>query len=248
MIPSSYFLAYLDQIQRLVEIAKDQATGVISEAADLIAGVIMDGRVLYVFGASHAGLMAQDLFYRAGGLLAIEPILPAGLMLNERPITRTSSLERLPGYAETVLQETRIGQGDVLLLISVSGRNSVVVEMGITAKARGARVIALTSLAYSKSVAPRHGNKRLFEVADMVIDLPGEVGDAAIALNGLKQRVGPTSTAVGSAILQGLMVEVCSRLLEKGFQPPVLLSANLDEGDQANKRLFDLYRSRLSYL
>ena len=87
------------------------------------------------------------------------------------------------------------------------------------ARARGARVIALTSLAYSRSVPPR-GAARLFEVADLVIDLPGQIGDAAIALAGLDQQVGPTSTAVGSAILHGLMVEVSGQLLERGVAAP----------------------------
>lgn len=245
---SNYFLAYLETVQKLIEEAKAQAGGAIEEAADMIAGVIAEGRVLYVFGPSHAGLMAQDLFYRAGGLMAIEPLLPAGLMLNERPVTRTSALERLPGYADVVLKDSPIGEGDILLLISVSGRNPIVVEMGISAKKRGAKVVALTNLAYSKSVTARSGNMRLFEVADLVIDLPGHVGDAVIPVDGVSQRVGPTSTAVGCAILQGLMVEVCGKLVENGYPPPVLVSSNLDQGDRSNEELFNIYRNKVSYL
>lgn len=242
-----HFRAYLREAERFLRQAAEQASAAISDAADLIARAIAEGRVLYVFGPSHAGLLAQDLFYRAGGLVAIEPILPAGLMLNERPITRTTHLERLPGYAETILRDVPLGTGDVLLVISVSGRNAVAVEICTGAQARGARVIALTSLAYSRSVAPR-GAARLFEVADVVIDLPGHVGDAAVALQGLEARVGPTSTAVGSALLQGLMVEVAGRLLEQGTQPPVLISSNLDGADAANRRLLAAYRDRVSYL
>ena len=242
------FLAYLNFVQHLVEEAKVQAAGPISRAAGLIADIMIQGRVLYVFGASHAGIIAQDLFYRAGGLLPIEPILPAGLMLNEKPITRTSHLERLSGYADVILKDLPIGKGDVLLVISVSGRNPVSVEMCTKAQDRGARVIALTSLAYSKQVTPRSGDKRLYEVADIVIDLPGVVGDAVLSLEGLERRVGPTSTAVGSAILQGLMIEVSSILLQKGFSPPILTSGNLDQGDEANQRLFERYRAKLSYL
>jgi uncharacterized phosphosugar-binding protein len=242
-----HFRAYLQEVTSLLEQATEQAATTIVEAARLIADTIADGRVLSVFGPSHAGILAQDLFYRAGGLAAVEPILPAGLMLNERPVTHTSALERLPGYAEVILRDLPLGAGDVLLIISVSGRNAVAVEMCTGAQARGARVIALTSLAYSRSVAAR-GAKRLFEVADMVIDLPGRIGDAAIALEGLEQRVGPTSTAVGSAILHGLMVEVAGQLLQRGLQPPVLVSANLDDADLTNARLFATYRGRLSYL
>ena len=242
-----HFRAYLHEVERFLQQAVEQAGAAIADAAELIARAIAAGRVLYVFGPAHAGLLAQDLFYRAGGLAAVEPILPAGLMLNERPITRTTSLERLPGYAETILRDVPVGAGDVLLVISVSGRNAVAVEMCTGARARGARVIALTSLAYSRYVAPR-GTARLFEVADVVIDLPGHVGDAAVALEGLEPRVGPTSTAVGSAILQGLMVEVAGRLLEQGVPPPVLISSNLDDADAANRRLLASYRDRVSYL
>lgn len=242
-----HFRAYLRQVERLLEQAAGQAASAIAVAAAMIADTIAEGRVLYVFGPSHAGILAQDLFYRAGGLVPVEPILPAGLMLNERPVTRTSHLERLPGYAEVILRDLPLGAGDVLLIISVSGRNPVAVELCTGAQARGARVIALTSLAYSRNVMPR-GVARLFEVADLVIDLPGRMGDAAIALDGLEQRIGPTSTAVGSAMLHGLMVEVAGQLLQRGLEPPVLISSNLDGADATNARLFAAYRGRLSYL
>ncbi|MEL7654430.1 MAG: SIS domain-containing protein [Bacillota bacterium] len=245
---SKYFLDYLRKVQNLIDEAKEQESSVISDAADLIVEAIARERVLYVFGPSHAGILAQDLFYRAGGLMAIQPIFAAGLMLNERPITRTSSLERLSGFAEVLIKDLNTQNGDVALLISVSGRNPVVVEMCTGLQEKGLKVIALTSLAYSKNVEPRSGSKRLFEVADIVINLPGQFGDAAIEIYGLKQRVGPTSTSVGSAILQGLMVEVSSRLSLNGIAPPVLFSANLDEGDEKNQELLDLYRSRLDYI
>src|SRR5690242_2493098 len=97
------FRAYLEEVGRLIDEAADRNAGAIDRAAGLISTAIADGRVLYAFGASHAGILVQDLFYRAGGLVPVEPILPAGLMLNERPITRTSALERLPGFAEVIL-------------------------------------------------------------------------------------------------------------------------------------------------
>jgi len=242
------YLAYLDEVQRQLEKARSHALGAVAYAAEIISTAIAEGRVLYAFGPSHAGLVVQDLFYRAGGLLPVEPILPAGLMLNERPVTRTTHLERLPGYGELLLRDTRLAEGDILLLVSVSGRNPVVVEMASGAKARGAQVIALTSLTYSQAVLPRNGAKRLFEVADLVIDLPGCQGDAAIELPGLTQRVGPTSTTVGSAILNGMVVEISARLLDKGIAPPVLVSGNQDHGDESNEALFESYRTQLSYL
>lgn len=242
-----HFKRYLEEVESGLREAVNRNAGAIQAAADLIEETIAAGRVLYVFGASHAGLLTQDLFYRAGGLVPIEPIMPAGLMLNERPITRTSHLERLAGFADVILRDTAIDESDVLLIASVSGRNAVAVELCTGAQRRGARVIALTSVTYSRSVSPR-GTARLFEVADVVLDLPGVPGDAAVELDGLEQRVGPTSTPVGTAILQGLMVEVSGRLLERGIEPPVLVSANLDGSDARNQALLDRYRDRLSYI
>jgi uncharacterized phosphosugar-binding protein len=242
-----HFEIYVGVVQRRLLEAVEANQQAIGLAAETIADAIAANRVLYVFGASHAGILVQDLFYRAGGLVPIEPIMPAGLMLNERPITRTSYLERLSGFAEIVMRDVSMSHGDVLLVASVSGRNAVAVEMCIEARKRGATVIALTSLAYSQSVTAR-GSMRLFEAADVVLDIPGVVGDAAIELDGLEQRVGPTSTAVGSALLQGLMVEVSGRLLERGIEPPIFVSGNLDHGDARNQELLDRYRDRLSYI
>lgn len=231
---SSGYLTYLDVVRQRLDEAAAQAETAIATAAQLVADTLIGGRPLFVFGATHAGLLAQDVFYRAGGLMRVEPILPAGLMLNERPVTRTSQLERLPGFGELLLHDVPLRAGDVLLVISVSGRNPAAVELAAAAQARDATVIALTSLTYSRSVTPR-GDQRLYEVADHVIDLPGCVGDAAVTLPGLPTAVGPTSTAVGSAMLQGLVVEIATRVLHAGGTPEVFVSGNLDEGDVANR-------------
>ena len=241
------FSEYLNGVQELLKTAQAQAETV-QTVARLLAQRIQNGRVIHVFGPSHAGLMVQDLFYRAGGLVPIEPLLPAGLMLNEKPITRTTHLEQLPGYAQTLLQDSRLQDGDALLIASVSGRNPIVTELCQAAQQRGVTVIALTSLAYSRQVTARHGTKRLFELADHVLDLPGEPGDASLRLPGLPQAVGPTSTAVGSTILQGLMVQVSAELLQMGVEPPVFCSANLDGGQEKNRRWLEHYQAKLSYL
>jgi uncharacterized phosphosugar-binding protein len=240
------FANYVQHVQQQLEQALDKGGPSISEAADWICAAIINRRPLYVFGASHAGLLAQDLFYRAGGLVPIEPIMPAGLMLNERPVQRTSRLERLPGFAQTFMADLHLTADDVVLVISVSGRNLAPVEVCQLAQAEGARVIALTSVAFSADVEPR-GSKRLFEVADLTIDLPGVPGDAVVIIDGVSAPVGPTSTAVGSAILHGLMCEVAARIQSSGVEPPVFVSGNLDGSDERNRGLMTYYRDQISY-
>lgn len=244
----SGYRSYLALVKSQLDAAlDDHVTAAVSEAAQLIAQRILKDGVLYAFGASHAGLLVQDQFYRAGGLVPIQPILPSRLMLNVRPVTATSTLEQTAGVAQEILKDIPIGEGDLLLIVSVSGRNPVPVEMCTIAQQRGATVIALTNKTYSSSVSGR-GVPHLFEVANVVIDLPGVVGDAAIHLSEEVPPVGPTSSVVGAAILHGLMVETATLIANAGSTPPVFASANLDDSAAWNERWIGIYRDRLDYL
>jgi uncharacterized phosphosugar-binding protein len=240
---------YLESAIRLLQEIQQTEQAAIEAAAQALAAAIQADHLVYVFGPTHAGLLAQELFYRAGGLVPINPILPPGLTTDVRPVTLTSRLERLPGLGAQIAAETPITAGDVVIVHSVSGRNAVVVEFSQAAKQRGATVIAVTSLAYSRAVAPRQpGSPRLFETADLVLDDHAPVGDALIALPGLAQRVGPISTVTGAAILNAVVVRVAELLLQRTGDAPVLVSANLDGGDEHNQRWFKHYAGRLTYL
>jgi uncharacterized phosphosugar-binding protein len=242
-------MGYLDAVIQLLEQVRDTQSEAIEAAARLVAEAILGDHLIYVFGASHAGILAQELFYRAGGLVPVNPILPPGLTTDVRPVTLTSRLERLPGLGQQILAETPIQAGDVVIVHSVSGRNAVAVEFAEAARERGAVVIALTSVAYSRSVQPRQaGMKRLFEAADLVLDDLAPVGDALVEVPGLKQRVAPVSTITGAAILNSVVAQAVEIIVERTGDAPVFLSANLDGGDEHNRRWLDHYRGRLLYL
>jgi uncharacterized phosphosugar-binding protein len=235
-------------IQLLQEIRRTQQ-GAIEKGAAVIADVIQADHLVYIFGPTHAGILAQEMFYRAGGLVPVNPILPPGLTTDVRPVTLTSRLERMPGFGAQIVAETPIEAGDVVIVHSVSGRNAVVVEVAQGARQRGAYVIAITSLEYSRAVQPRQpGMPRLFEVADLVLDDLAPVGDALVELPGQAQRVGPISTVTGAAILNAMVVRVAQIILERTGDAPVFMSANLDGGDAHNLRWLDHYRGRLTYL
>ncbi len=235
-------------IQALQEVRRTQGEA-IEKAAEVIAEAIEANHLVYVFGAAHAGILAQELFYRAGGLVPVNPVLPPGLTTEIRPITLTSRLERMPGFGTQVLAETPIQAGDVVIVHSVSGRNAAAVEFARGAGERGAFVIAVTSLQYSRAVQPRvSGTPRLFETADLVLDDLAPVGDALVELPGLAQRVGPISTVTGAAILNAVVARVAELLVQRTGDAPIFMSANLDQGDAHNQRWLEHYRGRLTYL
>ena len=204
---------------------------------------------IFVFGCSHAGILAEEVFYRTGGLAVINPIFFPGMMLNTRPVTMTSSLERLPGLGKIIFEKNRVAEGDVLILHSVSGRNSVPVDMALCAAGKGVTTVAITNLNYSRAVNSRHpSGKRLFEVCDFVIDNMGDVGDAAVEIGGLPEKIGPTSTAVGAALINALVIDSVNRMIRDGIVPPVLMSANIDGGDEHNERVFKEYADNIFYM
>jgi uncharacterized phosphosugar-binding protein len=240
---------YIKTVTETIDRAWNTQQEQLTAAKALIAQAIEAKKNVFVFGCSHAGILAEEVFYRTGGLAVINPIFFPGFMLNTRPITMTSSLERVPGLGKIILKQNHVGEGDVLLLHSVSGRNTVPVEMAIEAKAMGVHTICITNLEYSQSVTSRHpSGKNLYEVCDIVIDNCGVTGDAAVKLDGLEEKIGPTSTTVGTAILNAIVIEAVEQMIADGIVPPVFMSANIDGGDAHNARIFEEYKDNIFYM
>lgn len=245
MSAAQYFKAAMEALEK---VAAEQAEA-IGRAADLIVKAVGDGNALYAFGASHSFLLAEELVYRTGGLMLVNPIYPHGMNLLVRPVTLTSRLERLEGLGAELLRQAPVKPGDVLILASTSGRNAVAVDMAHEARACGLTVIGVTSIAYTSGVTSRHSSgKKLVDLCDVVLDNGAPLGDAAVVMEGLRQPVGPLSTVTGCAVVNALICEVVARLVGQGVEPPVFMSANLDGGDAYNTRLLEENRYRIHYL
>jgi uncharacterized phosphosugar-binding protein len=149
----------------------------------------------------------------------------------------STALERLPGLATALLDDHGVAEGDVLLIASNSGSNAVVTEMARQARERGLRTIAVTSLQHATSGESRlPTGSKLHELADVVIDNGGAVGDASVSVDGLAARVAPTSTVVGAAVANALVAEVAERLARRGIEAEIFMSSNVAGGDAVNER------------
>lgn len=229
-------LRYLEVAGRLIERLVTDEWPSIRAAAELVADALEDGRLVHVFGTGHSHMLAEELFYRAGGLVRVSPILFEGLMLHASAPLGTS-LERLPGLADALLLDHPVEEGDVLIVASNSGSNAVTSELAQRVRRVGARVIAVTSLRHATSAAARPTElPRLHDLADVVIDNGGCVGDAAIDIAGFDRKVAPTSTVVGAAILNAMVAEAVQSLVARGVVPDVYTSSNTEGGDDANSR------------
>jgi len=228
---------YLAEASRLVDRLAEDEWESLARAAELVADALAGGGDVHAFGTGHSHMLAEELYYRAGGLVRVKPILFEGLMLHAGAELSTA-LERLPGIAAAILEQHPISRGDVLVVASNSGGNAVVGELAGLARGRGVPVIAILSRAHAASRAARAaGGPNLRDLADVVIDNGGATGDAAVAIDGFAQRVGPTSTVVGAAALNAIVAEAAERLVARGIQPDVFLSSNVEGGDAVNARL-----------
>ena len=235
--PVRYFALVQDKLQEVLE----REIPNIEKAADMVVESCKKGGKFYVFGTGHSHMIAEELYLRAGGLAFVHGILPGEMMLHQMP-NKSTYLERLEGYAASMVELYRLDEKDTIMVISNSGRNAVPVEMCIESKKVGAKVIALTNMKHSSSCSSRHSSgKKMYELADVTIDNCGEIGDAAFAIEGLDSYIGPTSDIIGITIAQALVCDVVDKLVKEGIEPPIFKSSNVDGGDKHNQEMFEKY-------
>jgi uncharacterized phosphosugar-binding protein len=229
-----YYQATIDRIN-------DSQIDNIVLAAKLTADAFEKGNKVFVTGSGHSHTFSEELYGRAGGLAFFVPMLTSELTLVEHP-TKSTFVERLPGYAAILFELYGCKKDDVILIASNSGRNAYPVEMALCAKEAGLKVIAVTNVKHSMATVSRHSSgKRLLELADVVIDNCGDLGDAAYLLEGVEAPVGPTSSIANSVIALLYTVEISRLLQQRGIEAPVFVSANVDGGFEKNEKYMRTY-------
>ena len=240
------FARYSEKIDEiLAEINKEEEENIKKIAEKFVETVENDG-IIHVFGSGHSHMLAEEVFYRAGGLAVMSPIFDDGVMLDGGAI-KSTKMERLEGLAEIILDDYDLKQKDLMIVASNSGRNPVPIEAALKAKEEGLEVVALTSLEYSRANDSRHkSGKRLFEVADYVLDNHTPYGDAVVDFEVTKAV--PGSTIAASYIINSIISETIAIMKEKGMELPVYRSGNIDGADAENKKLANKYGDRIKNL
>ncbi|MFJ6542352.1 SIS domain-containing protein [Streptomyces sp. NPDC091385] len=240
---------FFDAAAELLRRVREEEGGAIAEAGVLLADTVTDGGRLFAFGAGHSSLAAQDVVYRAGGLALMNLLAVPGVVgVDVTPATLGSALERVDGLATAVLDSSPARAGDALVIISLSGRNSLPVEMARGARERGLKVIGVTSVAYATETASRHSSGTfLKDHCDVVLDSKIAVGDAELSLDSAPAPFAPASTVVTSALMQAVMATAAAELAARGIEPPLLRSGNVDGGHDWNARIMEKYGDRIFY-
>jgi uncharacterized phosphosugar-binding protein len=240
--------SFLGKVREQLERIESTQAQAIDRAADLIAASLRKDGVLQVFGTGHSEALAMELAGRAGGLIPTNKLALRDLIIlggEDAHLLADPKAERDPALARRVWDLAPIGPADVLVIASQSGGNGSTVEMAHIAREYGHPLIAITSLEHSQRITSRHpSGKRLFELADVVIDNAAPYGDAVLDLPGGGKVCAISS--IGNAVIAQLIVAgVTARLLAEDAEPPIYLSANIAEGDAHNDVWEARYEGRI---
>ena len=239
--------AYYDLLLGQMEQVRRTQWGKIQQAGEWLGESLANDGWLYAFGTGHSHLLAEEIFYRAGGLARATPMLDERVMLHKEAIEATYR-ERDERLGAEILGSYPVNAGDVLVVASNSGRNAVPIDVALEGRRRGMRVIAITNFEHSRAWPSRHsGGKNLAEVAELTIDNGGVNGDACVGLEGMPGQLGPTTTSTGAMIINAIIVTGIEQALQRGRPPEIFISSN-SFGDDHNDRLLQKYRSRVKHL
>lgn len=228
-----------EAIGGLQRVADTQAQA-IGEAARACAASIAADNLAFTFGTGHGSFAALECFPRTGTVVGFRPIVetPIALfhhVLGDMGAAQYRFLHAREGYGTAIIRSHRLDPGDTMLLFSHSGINAVVLDIAVESKRRGLTVVGVTSVPHSSRVESRHSSgKRLYEVADVVIDTGVPYADASLSIDGLEHPLGPTSTGITVVIAHAIVAGTVEELVTRGHQPFVMVNPNTAGREEAN--------------
>lgn len=244
---------FLDQFNEMAERIEAEMSEAMEAAVDLMVKAVEEDRLIYLFGGGgHTCLVMQELFWRAGGLanlcpmidFAIHPVTPAYMYLAH---------ERMHGVGNALVDYYGIGEDDVVLVFHSYGFNAPTIDCALRAKEVGAQVVGISSSDWHKTIPAdfpiRHkSGKNLFDVADICIDDYVPFGDTVIDVEGFDRPITGISSIIDFYVAHRLEMECVKKCVAQDIEPPVWCSANIPDGDAKNETLRKKYNSRVKFL
>ena len=235
---------YHSEVKKLIDKVVDKNQDILDEVIDLVSKTIIDDKIIHAFGTGHSHMIGLELFARAGGIANVNAMLDSTVMTSEGA-RRSAEIERISGFAKVIWDQHKIKKNDIFIVISNSGRNAMPIEMAELAKNNSNKVIAITSINQSSKYPARIKNqKKLYEIADYVIDNCVPSGDSIIPIG--KDFSGAVSSILGCFIVNLMVTESLKIVHKAGKKLPLFYSQNID--GISNEELFSRYERRVKHL
>ena len=239
---------YLEQVNCTLSAASRESDS-IEKAAGKIADAYIAGNTIYVFGCTHSAILAEDVFYRAGAPAFWRPLWGPGMSIATTPGFLTSAVEHNEDIGKAVIGCSQLKKGDVIVVISTSGKNAAPVAVASEAQKRGAELIIITSSNYRSQKGNHSSIANLwhFEESAVIIDNHVPCGDASVSVAG-NIPMGPVSTIIGSYIMHSISALAVEKIVAAGLTAPVFLSSNAPGGAEHNEKLLSEQKMRDAFL
>lgn len=235
---------YHSEVKKLIDKVVHKNQDILNKVIDLVSKTIIDDKIIHAFGTGHSHMIGLELFARAGGIANVNAMLDSTVMTSEGA-RRSAEIERISGFAKVIWDQHKIKKNDIFIVISNSGRNAMPIEMAELAKNNSNKVIAITSINQSSKYPARIKNqKKLYEIADYVIDNCVPSGDSIIPIG--KDFSGAVSSILGCFIVNLMVTESLKIVHKAGKKLPLFYSQNID--GISNEELFSKYERRVKHL
>ncbi|MGQ7847506.1 sugar isomerase domain-containing protein [Granulosicoccus sp. 3-233] len=244
---------YLQDVTAHMQRILDEESDALGQAANLIADQIAADRLVHVFGpGGHSNLAAQEIFFRAGGLMHVSAILDEGTLLSNGAL-RSMAMERTPGYGRIVIRDQQLDNTDLLILVNAYGINAALIDAALESKERGVTLIGINSHLHAQDTRPEHPARHpekhnLHDLVDIAVDCKVPIGDALVQIGDNRERIAAVSTFANAYALNCLIIHSVARLMDRGIEPPIWRSGNAPGGDEANARFIDRFKQRVKSL
>lgn len=233
---------FFRSINQLIHTIEEKLSDTMDKAAAVIADTMAAGNCVHIYDTGH--MLNSELINRAGGLTAFRALNVQFNVENDmrsRPADADKD-RNMEGMMRYALKASKLLPGDVLIIGSVSGKTVFPVDLAIIAREMGAYVIAMTSVEYSTQLKSDHSSgKRLFEVADLVIDNCSPPLDGMIDVPGLDIAVCPASGIAAATIMWAIEAQVVENLIKLGKKPSILKSINFPGSAEYNEVAYKAY-------
>ena len=244
---------YFENLMKNFKKVNDTQSENIKKAAELMCNAIADDRLISVYGGGgHTTLCMGEMFFRAGGLANINPVMETGLSVFNQAL-KYLELERTVNYGSAIMKYYDLKSDDVLIIFHNIGINPATIDAAEEAKKQNVKIIAVSSSAWQNEMPEdhfiRHPNKKnLFDYADVCIEDFNPVGDAVVTVPGLETPIAPVSNIIDFYIAHLLEIETVKQCIDRGITPPVWSSANTPGGDEENAAYLEKYKPRIKML
>ena len=238
---------YVDNAAANIRRVVDEQGANIHRAAELMADAVQRDKLINVYaGGGHTTLAMGEMFFRAGGLANINPLMETALSVFNQAL-KYLEFERTENFGAAIIRYYGIGKDDLVLIFHNIGINPATIDAALEIKKRGGKIVAVASSYWQNEMPKDHfirhsSGKNLFELADVCIDDYNPVGDAVVRLPGLETPIAPVSNVVDFTIAHLLEIECCRICVGRGIVPPVWRSANEPGGDEQNAKYLKKYK------